>query len=645
MPPEVEFLRSVDPKTTLQPHEVTLGYPRNFHKFFALGELLGKGAFGQVYEALALPHDNNKDDDDDNNNKESKEDGHLLLDRTPTWISRAASEPSGPTSLHDDDETNLAVKIISKSSITTVQELLWLSQEVQVMFKLRNSLNIVHAYSVYEDESQVYIVMEKCSGGNLFDRISKKGKTYSERVASHLCADILRVAQQCHDRGVVHRDIKPENFLFSHPHVSRCNSSSGAEIDGGDDDDDVFDEESYMRRCPLKMTDFGLAEKYKGKPMTEISGTPHYIAPEVIRQKYGPKCDIWSCGAVLYVLLSGRPPFARKGDKGFRPVFMRTLHEEPDFTSHPWDGISDAAKDLCRKLLTKDPRKRLSATEALNHPWIREVDNVAPSAALGNTAVQHLQLFGGYTKFKQVALHKAAELILENKSSLVKEEINSNPAFGDFRECAFNGRHSISEIVQRMRSRMTADQPSRMQSIDDLNALFDELDTNENGVLTPDEVRAGLFRAGYVLSEKETGLIMSNGVDILGDGKISRKEFLTALLDWEYVAKLEGWKDILRRVFDLFDKNGDGKISLEEMRESMPGKHHHTSESLRRAIAEVDLDRSGTIERKEFDIMMSNFPQLEAFDKRLISRYAVGFDRESSSASSTTSSTCTSITV
>ena len=290
--------------TKIDPQDIDFGYKRHFHDEYEVSKLLGKGAFASVYQV------------------------------TP----RSTSPFYG--------RCDLAVKVISKTSLKTLQEVQWLQQEVDIMRSLGGSVNIVHVYECYESKNHVYILMELCSGGNLFEKIFK-GDPYSEKMAAVIMGDILKVAQQCHAKSIVHRDIKPENFLFANKLVG----------------------------APLKMTDFGLADYHRpGKKLSEISGTPYYIAPEVIRQSYGMEADNWSCGVVMYVLLTGKTPFHRKDDnkQSYKVVFRRILEEDIDFERDPWPNISASAKDLCKKLLQKNPAKRISAEDALQHEWVKE---------------------------------------------------------------------------------------------------------------------------------------------------------------------------------------------------------------------------------------------------------------------------------
>ncbi|GFZ00482.1 calcium-dependent protein kinase family protein [Actinidia rufa] len=222
-------------------------------------------------------------------------------------------------------------KLISKADVEDVR------REIQIMHHLAGHKNIVTIKGAYEDSLYVHIVMELCGGGELFDRIIQRGH-YSERKAAELTKIIVGVVEACHSLGVMHRDLKPENFLL----VNR---------------DDDFS---------LKVIDFGLSVFFKpGQIFTDVVGSPYYVAPEVLLKHYGPEADVWTAGVILYILLSGVPPF------------WAVLKGHIDFDSDPWPLISDSAKDLIQKMLCSQPSDRLTAHDVLCHPWICE-NGVAP---------------------------------------------------------------------------------------------------------------------------------------------------------------------------------------------------------------------------------------------------------------------------
>ncbi|ONM57706.1 calcium dependent protein kinase8 [Zea mays] len=227
-----------------------------------------------------------------------------------------------------------ACKSISKRKLVSKADREDIRREIQIMQHLSGQPNIVEFRGAYEDKSNVHVVMELCAGGELFDRIIAKGH-YTERAAATICRAVVNVVNICHFMGVMHRDLKPENFLLA------------------------TKEENAM----LKATDFGLSVFIEeGKMYRDIVGSAYYVAPEVLRRSYGKEIDVWSAGVILYILLSGVPPFWAETEKG---IFDAILHEEIDFESQPWPSISESAKDLVRKMLTRDPKKRLTSAQVL----------------------------------------------------------------------------------------------------------------------------------------------------------------------------------------------------------------------------------------------------------------------------------------
>ncbi|GFP79058.1 calcium-dependent protein kinase [Phtheirospermum japonicum] len=230
--------------------------------------------------------------------------------------------------------THYACKSILKRKLVSKNDKDDMKREVHIMQHLSGQPNIVEFKGAYEDRLSVHLVMEICRGGELFDSIIAQGH-YSERAASDLCRQIVNVVHHCHFMGVMHRDLKPENFLLS----------------------------SKNEKAMLKATDFGLSVFIEeGKVYRDIVGSAYYVAPEVLKRSYGKEIDVWSAGVILYILLSGVPPFWAETEKG---IFDAILNEDIDFDSQPWPSISNSAKDLVRKMLTKDPKKRFTSAQVL----------------------------------------------------------------------------------------------------------------------------------------------------------------------------------------------------------------------------------------------------------------------------------------
>jgi len=200
--------------------------------------------------------------------------------------------------------------------------------------------NIVALDDIYESGGHLYLIMQLVSGGELFDRIVEKG-FYTERDASRLIFQVLDAVKYLHDLGIVHRDLKPENLLYY-----------------------SLDEDSK-----IMISDFGLSKmEDPGSVLSTACGTPGYVAPEVLAQKpYSKAVDCWSIGVIAYILLCGYPPFYDENDA---KLFEQILKAEYEFDSPYWDDISDSAKDFIQHLMEKDPEKRFTCEQALQHPWI-----------------------------------------------------------------------------------------------------------------------------------------------------------------------------------------------------------------------------------------------------------------------------------
>jgi len=220
-----------------------------------------------------------------------------------------------------------------------------LNNEIKIMQYVSGHPSVVALHDVYEDDDFLHLVMEMCSGGDLLDRFVSRKNTvpFSEEEAATILKKLMEAISYCHSMGIAHRDIKPDNILFS------SNSNSVAQ---------------------MKLADFGQASSFSPGQgsMQGIMGTPYYVAPEVLGGKdYNEKVDVWSAGVILYIMLSGVPPFV--GETA-QEIFEAVLCGRLLFPSDRWISISHSAKDLIRRMLSRDVTKRLSANQVLEHGWI-----------------------------------------------------------------------------------------------------------------------------------------------------------------------------------------------------------------------------------------------------------------------------------
>ncbi|KAJ6744817.1 SERINE/THREONINE-PROTEIN KINASE [Salix purpurea] len=418
---------------------------------------------------------------------------------------------------HKASSARYACKSISKRKLFCREDYEDVYREIQIMHHLSGQPNVVQIKDTYEDSMFVHLVMELCAGGELFDRIVAKGH-YSEKEAAKLIKNIIGVVEYCHSLGVIHRDLKPENFLFDKP---------------GDD-------------AMLKTTDFGLSVFYKpGQYFYDVVGSPYYVAPEVLLKHYGPQADVWSAGVILYILLSGVPPFWAETDSG---IFRQILQGKLDLESDPWPNISESAKDLIGKMLDRDPRQRITAHEVLCNPWIVD-DRVAPDKPLDSAVLSRLKHFSAMNKLKKMALRVIAERLSEEEIGGLKE-------------------------------------------------LFKMIDTDNSGTITFEELKHGLKRVGSQMTETEIKDLM-DAADTDKSGTIDYGEFLAATL---HLNKMER-EDNLVAAFSYFDKDGSGYITIDELQQACRdfglGDVH-----LDETIKEIDQDNDGRIDYGEFAAMM-----------------------------------------
>ena len=281
-----------------------------------------------------------------------------------------------------------AVKSISKK-ILQKKALEDLIREVDIISSLDHPC-IIKFYETFHDDFYFHIVTELCRGKDLRERVKNAGGKICEREAKVITMKILNAINYCHFFDIVHRDLKPENIIFESP-----------KDDNIDNDEEEEDENKNFSF--LKIIDFGLAiKKQKEEQLHTILGTPYYIAPEVLKGNYNEKCDIWSIGAITYFMLVGEEPFKGISDS---EVFARIIYDEPDFNSPKFKNISKLAIDFLKKCLVKKAENRMSAAEALNHPWFEVLyKKIHSKDVLDENILYNLKNFEKCSRFKKLVM-------------------------------------------------------------------------------------------------------------------------------------------------------------------------------------------------------------------------------------------------
>lgn len=425
--------------------------------------------------------------------------------------------------------------------------------EVDVWSRLSGSLNVAHLYDVFEDELSVDLVMELCTGGELYHRIHHCQCT--EHQAQHVIRSVLRAVAQAHSRRVVLRDVKPDNFLFLN-----------------------MNEDS-----PLKMVDFGLAEYCRpGQRLSTMTGTPIYMAPEVLRQHYSQGVDVWSSGVLAYQLITQHSPWeiAREGgaqeavpsspwDSG---LFLAIQHQPIDFSSDVWSRWSPGAQEVVAAMLERDQMRRPTAQQLLSHPWLVEQDaglamGVDP---MGRTLVQRLQRFGTYGRLKRMALRAITPFIVND-----------------------------DRLVAALRQ------------------TFQVLDVDNCGTLTYKDTASVLKRGCSNLSEGEVRQLVGQ-LDVDDHGRVDYEGWLTAMVDWRAVEESHEWSQWVRRVFETLTQEGGRCLSTKELEGMLCTNNKCVPDTVHAALREAGHCPGTGISSVEFADLLhtSQDDRLELFDSR-----------------------------
>ena len=422
-----------------------------------------------------------------------------------------------------------AMKITNKKSVSS-------KYEIEILRKISHP-NITNIFEIFEDSKKYYIIMEFLEGGELFDAITSIG-SFSEESACQIMKQILSAIFYLHSSNIVHRDLKPENIMLL--------------------------QKPQNDNYHIKLIDFGTAKEFKpGKKMCKFIGTSYYIAPEVLKERYDEKCDVWSCGIILYILLCGYPPF--NGNTNVE-IFQAIQNQNPIFTGEEWEDITSEAKDLIKLMLKKNPNERWSAEQCLKHKWFKMLEDNENKKDKSNfkliqmNAINHMTQFVSENRFKQAVLQ-----FISTQFNLQKEE-------GDLRD-----------IFKSMDISGTG-QISKKEFCDKLIELYGENDGKN--------IASNIF----------------NNLDMDGSGKISYNEFLSAMISSKKVVTEER----LEKAFNIMDKDGSGKLSVDEIKNIFGG----SEEQWKKVINEVDLNKDGEVDFAEFKIMMENMDKNKIIEQK-----------------------------
>ena len=410
-----------------------------------------------------------------------------------------------------------AIKSIQKSKIAKdPQSKSSFFNEIEILKQIDHP-NVLRIFEFYEDSNFFHLVTELLTGGELFEYLTSQD-SLSESISAHFIQQVLLAVNYCHQQGIVHRDLKPENLLLE-------SKSSGS---------------------TLKVIDFGAAAIYNGKnPLKAMFGTCYYMAPEVLNREYNEKCDIWSCGVILFIMLSGKPPFNGKNDSEILAKIKKGVFS---FPAHEWSHVSPEAKDLIQSMINCDPETRFSAEQALNHCWF--TTNTQRNAPLPSI-VSNLTQFRASQKLQHAVLtFISSQLISKKELSLLAQNFKLMDKNGD-------GKLSKEELIEEFSKTM-----SKVQASDEVNRILELVDLDQNGFVDYSEFLMASMKKETIESKKNLEVAFKL-FDLDGNGTISAEELKNILGEDSNSGTI--WEEVVAKV----DQNGDGSIDLKEFKDMM----------------------------------------------------------------------------
>ncbi|KAK6121799.1 hypothetical protein DH2020_044412 [Rehmannia glutinosa] len=352
--------------------------------------------------------------------------------------------------------------------------------------ELKNQQVAVKIISKSKMTTAIAIEDVRRGGGELLDRILARGGRYTEEDAKKIVVQMLSVVAFCHLQGVVHRDLKPENFLFA-----------------------TKDEDA-----PMKVIDFGLSDFIRpDQRLNDIVGSAYYVAPEVLHRSYSSEADIWSIGVITYILLCGSRPFWARTESG---IFRSVLRADPNFYDAPWPSVSAEAKDFVKRLLNRDHRKRMTAAQALTHPWLRDQNCTIP---LDMMIYRLIKSYIRTTPLKRAALKALSKALTED------------------------------ELLY-------------------LGAQFELLEPKD-GYVSLNNFRTALMKNATDAMKESRFADILNMMEPLSYKKMDFEEFCAAAISPYQLEALENWEDIASAAFQNFEQEGNRATSVEELAQEL----------------------------------------------------------------------------
>ena len=422
-----------------------------------------------------------------------------------------------------------ALKVIKKTSIIYQDDDHKFLKEIEILIKLEHP-NIIKIYEYYTDDINFYLITDYISNGELYNYVYK-AKSFNERQTQYIMKQVLCAVNYLHLNNIAHRDIKLENILVEQ------------EITSNDE-----------QLLNVKLIDFGTSNYVKTENTNYFTvkvGSPFYMAPEVLNKKYNNKCDIWSCGVIMFMLLRGHPPFKGENQEELFKSIQNDIINYNEMTE-----LSEPAKELMSKMLERNVDLRYSADECLKHKWMK---------------------------------------IYNEKSEVMKREVVTS---------ALNNisNYHATEKLQQATMAYIVHFISFNKEVEDLKTVFNEFDKNKDGLLSFEEIDHAFTRyctnkGLQNFTQKNKLIQILDEIDTEKTGHISYEQFLRISIDQREILN----ENNLRSAFEKFDTNKDGKLSKEEIKNVLGTKDFAYVNEL---LKLVDENKDGFISFEEFKSLM-----------------------------------------
>ena len=406
-----------------------------------------------------------------------------------------------------------ACKHLSKSCVKNLEKF---EREINILIHTDHP-HIIRLYEFFESQRSLYLIMEECKGGEVFDRLIEriqKKQMYSEKDAANMFQQVISSIDYCHNNGICHRDLKPENLLFL--------------------------KEGNEKNNPIKVIDFGLSQIFLDRKLKTKVGTAYYVAPEILEGDYNEKCDIWSAGVILYLFLSGDPPFNGQNEN---EIYSKIAQMKFTFPDKKWKNISNEAKDLICHMICPQS-ERYNAKQVIAHPWFKNATNTLLTDL--NFDPIFLEKYAKKSKLKKIFLLFIASRLDENEISHLKE-------------------------------------------------IFSAFDLSKDGQITFDELTKGLIQLKSSHINEDEIFNLFKGIDVDKNGRIDYTEFIASTLNRRNYLK----RDRLLEAFSMFDKDNNGHITKEEFIQVLKVEKWQEKE-IDTFIKDADKNGDGVIDYKEY---------------------------------------------